>query len=105
MSQFLKFSQLSLPRQALVRLCQQMNFGQIQNLRVKDGEPVFDQRHAVLIDEKLDSIEAPRPEADVTDFVVAAELFRLFARFDAMNTGMIERLEVRAGVPRRVVYE
>jgi hypothetical protein len=105
MSHVLRFSQLSLPRQALVRLCQRMNFGQIQKLRVQDGDPAFDPSHVVLIDEKLDSNEAPRPESDVPDFVLPAELFRLFARFDEMNDGMIERLEVRAGIPRRVIYE
>jgi hypothetical protein len=82
-----------------------MNFGQIQDLRVHDGNPAFERHHVVLIDERLDSAEAPRPETEVSDFVLPAELVRLFVRFDEMNNGMIERLEVRAGVPRRVVYE
>jgi hypothetical protein len=82
-----------------------MNFGQIQNLRVHDGDPAFERHHVVLIDEKLDSNESLRPETEVPDFVLPAELVRLFVRFDEMNNGMIERLEVRAGVPRRVVYE
>jgi hypothetical protein len=105
MSQTLKFSGLSPARRALVRLCQRINFGQIQNLHVQDGDPAFERRPVVLIDEKLDSGDAPRPEGELPDFVLPAELFRLFARLDEMNNGMIERLEVRAGIPRRVIYE
>jgi hypothetical protein len=38
----LRFSQLSQPRQALVRLCQTINYGYIQALDVRDSEPVLD---------------------------------------------------------------
>ena len=37
----LRFSQLSVPARAIVRLCQRVNHGSIQGLCVKDTEPVF----------------------------------------------------------------
>src|ERR1035438_6403887 len=37
----LRFSQLSAPRQTLVRLCQAINHGSIENLEVRSSEPVF----------------------------------------------------------------
>ena len=105
MSQVLKFSQLSQPRRALVRLCQRMNFGQIRTLHVQDGDPVFDPRPAVLVEARLDADEASRPEAELPDFALPAELCRLLARLDEINNGLIERVEVRGGIPRRVVFE
>jgi hypothetical protein len=99
------YSQLSSPRQTLVRLCQRLNYGLIQRLGVHDADPVFDPHNiVVLVDEKLDTSDAPRPEAELTDFKLAAELCRLMRRLDAIRDGMIERLEVRGGIPRRVVF-
>jgi hypothetical protein len=62
MSQPLRLSDLSQERQALVRLCETINFGSIENLEVRDSEPVFDPTPIVLRDLKRDSDEAPRPE-------------------------------------------
>jgi hypothetical protein len=100
-----RFSQLSPARQTLVRLCQRLNFGIIQSITVRDADPVFDPHNIVLVDEKLDDKDARRPEAELTDFDLAAELCRLMRRLDEIGDGMIERLEVRGGIPRRVVFE
>ena len=37
----LRFSELSPDRKILVRLCQSINYGRIQNLKVEDQEPVL----------------------------------------------------------------
>jgi hypothetical protein len=89
----------------LVRLCQRLNFGQIQNVLVKGGDPAFDPHPVVLIDERLDVTEEPRQETALTDFALAAEQCRLMARLDEIGNGTIERIEVRGGLPRRVVFE
>jgi hypothetical protein len=59
----------------------------------------------VLVDVKLDSDEQPRTELDLTDFVVREEICRLMDQFDRLKNARIERIEVHAGVPRRVVFE
>jgi hypothetical protein len=82
-----------------------LNFGLLQNVGVHDADPVFDLNHIVLVDEKLDVNDAPRPEAELADFELAAELCRLMNRLDEIGNGVIERLEVRGGIPRRVVFE
>ena len=105
MPQLSRFSELSPARQGLVRLCQRMNFGEIRNIRVESGDPVFDSHPIVLIDERLDTDEAPRREAALADFVLAAEVCRLMLRFDEIRSGAIERIEVRGGLPRRVAFE
>jgi hypothetical protein len=106
MERTLRLSDLSSSRQVLVRLCQRVNFGVIQRIGVHDADPVFDPHKViVLVDEKLDVNEAPRSEVELTDFDLANELCRLLRRLDEIGNGMIERLEVRGGIPRRVVFE
>ena len=92
-------------RQALVRLCQATNYGCIQGLEVRDSDPIFSPPPLVLVDIKLDSDEGPRPEIELTDFVLGDEVRRLMNRFYELKNALIDRIEVRAGVPRRVVFE
>jgi hypothetical protein len=42
MPQAQRFSQLSPARQALVRIFQAVNFGEIQGVHVRDADPIFD---------------------------------------------------------------
>jgi hypothetical protein len=58
-----------------------------------------------LIDLKLDSERRPRLELAQVDFALCAENIRLMALFDDIQDGRISKIEVRAGVPRRVVFE
>ena len=104
MSKPLRFSDLSPARQALVRLCQTMNFGSIRKLEIRDGQPVFDPPPLVLVDVKLDGGDPPRPETDLTDFELTQEVVRLLERLDDRAKTAIEVLEVRAGIPRWLVF-
>jgi len=100
-----RFSDLSPARQALVRLCQAINHGNIENLEVKNSEPVFDPWPVTVRDVKLDSDEGPRPEISLADFVVSDEVVRMMSLLDEMMCGTIRYVEVRAGVPRRILLE
>src|SRR5271156_3188746 len=100
-----RFSQLSPARQTLVRILQAANFGELQGIPVRDGDPIFDGTPLVILDAKLDKEEAPRPELDLADFALSAEVLRLMSRLDELKNGTIQRLEVRAGIPRRLVFE
>ena len=100
------FSTLSSPRQQLVRLCQQLNYGHIRDLVIQGSEPVLAGTSAVAIAEvKLDSLEHARPEMHLPDFKLCAELIQLLVRLDEIRDGTISRLEVRAGIPRMLVLE
>ena len=100
-----RLSELSAPRQALVRLCQSVNFGQIRGLEVRDSDPVFSPPPEVLFEVKLDSDVVSRPEIDLEDFVLPAEFCRLMDRLDNLKTATIEQVEVRGGVARRVIFK
>ena len=98
-------SEVSAPRQVLVRLCQSVDYGQILELHVRVGEPVFNPAPLVLRDIKLDADYAGRPETELADFTLSAEVCRLLDRIDEIKAGRIQRIEVRAGIPRRILIE
>src|ERR1043166_4884178 len=107
MSRFtpLRLSDLSPARQALVRLCQAINHGSIEDLEIRDSEPVFDPWPVAVKDVKLDSDEGPRPELTLADFVLSDEVRHLGRILDEMECGRIRRVEVGAGIPRRILVE
>lgn len=99
-----RFLQLSRPRQILIRLCQRVNFGSILNLLVADGEVVFGVPPQVVLDLKLDAHLPQRPELDLSDFALCAESCQLLAQIDLLTNGVIEKIVVHDGIPRRVVF-
>ncbi len=88
-----------------MRLCQSINHGHIEALRIADGEPTFTPTPTVLVDVKLDQDDGPRPEVELSDFELCGELRRLMSRIDGIKDGKVARLEIRGGVPRRVIFE
>jgi len=105
MRQLTHFQQLSAPRQALVRLCQRINFGRIEDMEIRRGEPVFNPAPQVFLEVRLDTEDAARPEQELPDFALPEEICRLMARLDAIGDGTIERIEVLAGIARRLIFE
>jgi hypothetical protein len=105
MPSYRRFSELSPAWQCLLRACQSANYGCIEDLLVKDGEPAFEPGAIVLTDLKLDSEECPRNELASTDFLLSAEIVRLMALLAQIKNGKVSKLEVRAGIPRRVLFE
>jgi hypothetical protein len=100
-----RLSDLSPARQALVRLCQTINHGSIEDLEVRHSEPVFNPAPMVLKDVKLDADEIPRPELTFGDFTLSDQLCRLLSLLDQIESGSIRHIEVRAGIPRRMLVE
>jgi hypothetical protein len=98
-----RFSELSKPRQTLIRLCQRVNYGSILNVQVSDGDLSFDNPPEVLVDVKLDGEVSPRHELGLTDFALPAETCRLLAMIGALANGVVEKIIVHDGLPRRVM--
>lgn len=105
MAELRRFVQLSRARQAFVRTLQAVNFGELQDIRIQNGEPVFNGSASVVIDLKLDKDEGLRPEIGLADFALNTEVFRMMTRLDELKNGVIQRLEVRAGIPHRLVLK
>ena len=99
----LRFSQLSASRQVLVRLSQRVNYGSILSVQVADGDVCFHTPPKVIFDVKLDADVTQRHELGLTDFALPAESCRLLAQIDSLKNGVVEKIVVHDGIPRRVV--
>jgi hypothetical protein len=97
------FSQLSKPRQILIRLCQRVNHGSILNIQVTNGDVSLKTLPEVSVDLRLDVDVGERPEFHLADFTLPIETCRLLSRIDSLKNGVIEKVVVHAGIPRRVV--
>ena len=97
----LSLRNLSSNRAGLLRLMQDLQFGRIESLNVARGEPVFDPYPRVVREVKLgmrDGVKATSQE----DFLLKAEVRELFVELAAIGDGVIDRIEVRHGLPFRL---
>ena len=97
----------SLPpaRRRLVRLMQALNFGRVEGLVVRYGDPVFDPRPRIVREVKFAGENGPRPESAKDDFMLKAEVRELFAQMAAMGDGVIRCIEVKHGLPFKMTVE
>jgi hypothetical protein len=101
----LRLSDLSPARQALVRLCQAVNYGSVEDLEVRHGEPVFDPWPVTVRNVKLTGEDEPRPELSLTDFALSDGVVRLMRGLDELKCGTIRRIDVHGGLPQRMLVE
>jgi hypothetical protein len=84
---------------------QGINFGRIEVLRVRDGEPTFDPSPRVIREVKFGGENGPHPKSGAEDFQLKAEVRELFARFEEMGDGTVISLEIKHGLPFRMHIE
>jgi hypothetical protein len=89
----------------LVRLMQELNFGQVRDLVVRDGEPVFDPPPRVVREVKFGGENGPRPEVAKGDFALKAQVRELLAQLEALGDGLVECIEVKHGLPFKMTVE
>jgi hypothetical protein len=99
------FSKSELPEggRRLVELMQRINFGRIENLPVRGGAPVLDPPPRVVREIKIGGDNGPRPEARRQDFPLKEQVTELFAHLEALGDGTVEVLEVKHGLPFRLL--
>ncbi|QEL20466.1 EF-hand domain-containing protein [Limnoglobus roseus] len=90
---------LSAPRRALVELVQERNFGRVEHLPVRGGEPVLDPPPRVVREVKLGGENDPRPERALANFRLKRQWVELFELFDAVGDGTVDVLEFKNGLP------
>jgi hypothetical protein len=84
---------------------QQLNFGRIEGLKICNGEPTFDPAARIIQDIKLGTENGPRPELDHGDFVLRSSVVEMFDYFAGLGDGRIAVIEVRHGLPFRLLVE
>jgi len=96
---------LSPRRRPLLEMMQRINFGKIEQLRIAAGEPEFTPAPRVVCDIKLGAENGVRPELSLEDFALRASVVELLAQLDMVGTGTISTIEVRYGLPVRLLLE
>lgn len=95
---------LSPQRKRLVREFQRVNFGRFERLAIHAGEPVLNPAPIIVRDIKFAGENGPRPELQVDDFILKAQVVELFGFFDRLQDGVIDSLEVKHGLPFRMLF-
>lgn len=90
---------ISPQRQRLIEVLQETNFGSLERLHVRDGEPVFTPPPQRVRLVRLLAENGPRPEAAKHDFVLKAKVRELLACLDTVGNGVIESIKVEHGIP------
>ena len=93
---------LSPARRRLVELMQEVNFGRIEGLDVRDGEPVLEHTPNVLRDIVFGKVNTPNPARGRDDFALKEQLIELFDLFDRERSVTVESLVVQNGLPVRM---
>jgi hypothetical protein len=92
---------LSPSRQRLIELLQELNFGRIEGLVVRAGEPVFDPPPRIIREVKFAADNEPRPERLSTNFQLKSQQTELIELLNRFGDGTIESIECRHGIPFR----
>ncbi|MBP3954803.1 hypothetical protein J8F10_05845 [Gemmata sp. G18] len=90
---------LSPARHHLVELLQRLNFGRIEGLEVRGGEPVLAPMPRVIREHKFAGDNGPRPEAGRPDCRLKSQVADLMHLLDNIGDGTIEVLSVKHGLP------
>jgi len=98
-------SSLSEPKRRLVELMQRLNFGRIEGLQVRAGEPVFAPAPRVIRKLKIGGENGPRPEVDYHDFWLKHQTIELLEAIASVGEGQVLAIEVKHGLPFSVEIE
>lgn len=91
------------PRKRLIELMQSINFGRVEGLAIRAGDPVLDPLPRVVREIKFGGENGPRPELGASDFVLKSQVVELFRFFDQLGNGTIDAIEVKHGLPFRMI--
>jgi hypothetical protein len=96
-------SRLSLPRQKLLDIIQQLTFGKIESLIVIKGEPDFSRPPTISREIKLGIEPSPRLRPTEADFILKREFIDLFENLDQLPDKSIVTIETRHSLPARLI--
>jgi hypothetical protein len=92
-------SAFSLQRQRLIEILQETNFGSLEGLHIRDGEPVFTPSPQRVRLVRFLGDNGPRPESAKSDFVLKAKVRDFLDSLDTIRNGVIESIKIEHGIP------
>lgn len=90
------------PKLKLVKAIEELGFGRIEQIPIRDSRPYYEQATQTVQEIKLGSETKPHVERTNADLTFKAEFERLFIQFDRLRDGLVD-IEVRHGLPFRLV--
>ena len=92
-------SSLAPAQTRLVELMQAVNFGRIESLHVRDGEPTFSPPPRVIQKLKMGGNNSSRAEAEFSDFRLRHGVVELLEMISRLRDGEVRSIEIRFGLP------
>jgi hypothetical protein len=96
---------LSGVEQWLLEIMQKINFGQIEDLAMQKGQPVLEPAPKIVREVKFGARSGPRRETGKEDFALKGRVIEMIENLRAIGSGKVRRLEVRDGLPFRMIVE
>jgi len=93
-----RFCELSAAGKVLISTMRDVQFGRFEDLRVENGEPVFDPPPRLIKVKRIGSAEDSNPSAS-DDWLIKGAIADLLQELNAVGNGTVERLEFRRGIP------
>jgi hypothetical protein len=87
-----------------LKIIEELGFGRIDGLSIRDGQPCYDRPFRIVESIKLDSEPERRADHDDADQAVKKEFERLFSQLNELRNGVVD-IDVRHGVPFRLVID
>jgi hypothetical protein len=91
--------------QRLLETMQQLNFGRIEHLEVRSGEPAFDPPPRIVKDIKIGGDNSARPELEREDFLLKAPVIEFFGHLHELGDGTVTLIEIKYGHPFKLLIE
>jgi hypothetical protein len=89
----------------LLQIMQENPYSRIEQLAVTNGQPQFEPTTKVIVEHKFGANDGPRREAELADYALKKEHIELLRQFEVIGSGVILTLEVRGGLPFRMIRE
>jgi len=82
-----------------VDLLQDLNFGRIEGLHVRGGEPTFEPAPRIVQKLKMGGENGPRPESTLDDFWLKHQVVEMFDVIAGIGEGQVLAIDVKNGLP------
>lgn len=96
-------SSLSQTESRLVREMQDLRFGDIECLHVRDGKPTFDPMPRFVRRRDL-TAKRDNPRRNKTDFALKAQVLSMFEEIAEVGSGVIRVIKVADGLPVHLAW-
>ena len=78
-------------------------FGSIRDFRLSDGQPVVDDETKISVEYKLSGLDSPQEVLNGDKLLSKPQVRAMLARFRQVGNGTVECLDVRDGLPFKMV--